>query len=49
MVAHYENQTGEEAIAEDEAAYNNPSFTMMQVPNKLVPRVRKLISKCAGK
>ncbi|HEX4055594.1 MAG TPA: hypothetical protein VHX86_15120 [Tepidisphaeraceae bacterium] len=48
VIDHYENQTDDEAIAEDEAAYNNPSFTMMQVPNELVPRVQKLISKRAG-
>lgn len=48
VIAHYENQTDEEAIAEDEAAYNDPSSTMMQVPNELVPRVQKLISKRAG-
>ena len=48
MIAHYENQTDEEAIAEDEAAYSNPAFTMMQVPKALVPQVQKLISKRAG-
>ncbi len=48
VIAHYESQTNEEAIAEDEAAYTDPSFTMMQVPNELVPRVQKLIAKRAG-
>ena len=48
VLAHYENQTDDQAIAEDEAAYNNPSFTMMQVPIELVPRVQKLIAKRAG-
>jgi hypothetical protein len=48
VLAHYENQTDNQAIAEDEAAYNNPLFTMMQVPVELVPRVQKLIAKRAG-
>jgi hypothetical protein len=48
VIAHYENQTDDQAIAEDEAAYNNPAFTMMQVPKDLVPRVQKLIAKRAG-
>ena len=48
VIAHYENQTDDEAIAEDEAAYHNPAFTMMQVPKELVPQVQKLISKRAG-
>jgi hypothetical protein len=48
VIAHYENQTDEEAIAEDEAAYSNPAFTMMQVPKALVPQVQKLIAKRAG-
>jgi hypothetical protein len=48
LINYYENQTDDEAIAEAEAAYKNPSFTMMQVPNELVPRVQKLISKRAG-
>ena len=48
VLKHYENQTDEEAIAEDEGAYCDPSFTMMQIPKGLVPRVQKLISKRAG-
>jgi hypothetical protein len=48
VIHHYEKQTDAQAIAEDEAAYNNPSFTMMQVPKELVPRVERLIAKRAG-
>jgi hypothetical protein len=48
VIAHYEGQTDEEAIAEDEAAYTDPAFTMMQVPTELVPRVQKLIAKRVG-
>lgn len=45
VLAHYEGQTEEDAVAEDEAAYNDPSQTLMEVPNELVPRVRELIAK----
>jgi len=48
LINYYEKQTDEEAIAEAEAAYRGPKTTMMQIPNELVPQVRKLISKRAG-
>ncbi len=45
VLAHYETQTEEEAVAEDEAAYEDSSQTFMEVPNELVPEVRELIAK----
>jgi hypothetical protein len=45
VLAHYENQTDEEAVAEDEAAYEDPDQTMVEVPRELVPAVRELIAK----
>lgn len=48
VIAHYENQTDEEAMAEDEAAYNSPASTMIQVPRALVPQVKRLIARRAG-
>jgi hypothetical protein len=45
LINYYENQTDDEAIAEAEAAYRDNATTMMQIPNKLVPKVRKLTSK----
>ena len=44
VLAHYEQQTEEEAVAEDEAAYESREYSMMEIPNKLVPRVRNLIA-----
>jgi hypothetical protein len=44
LLEHYENQTEEEAVAEDEAAYAQRGLTMVEVPNALVPRVRRLIA-----
>lgn len=48
VLAHYETQSELEAVAEDEAAAQDPSETLMAVPNDLVPKVRKLIAKQAG-
>ena len=45
ILAHYEEQTQDEAVAEDEAAYDDQSQTVMEVPNELVPAVRELIAK----
>ncbi len=45
MLQHNEEQTEEEALAEDEAAYEDSSQTMMEVPNALVPKIRELIAK----
>lgn len=44
VLAHYENQTEEEAAAEDEASFKRPSQTIMKVPRSLVPAVRELIA-----
>ena len=44
VIAFYENQTEEEAVAEDEAAYQDKNQTFMKIPAKLVPIVRELIS-----
>lgn len=45
VLEHYANQSEEEAVAEDEAAGETPSLTMMEVPRDLVPAVREMISK----
>lgn len=45
VLAHYEEQTEDEAVAEDEAAYEDQSQTTMEVPVELVPAVRELIAK----
>ena len=48
VLNHYEKQSEEEAIAEDEAAYENAAYTVMEVPKELVPKVRELIAKRAS-
>lgn len=45
VLKHYEEQTEEEMVAEDEAALEDPSQTVMEVPNELVSEVRELIAK----
>jgi hypothetical protein len=48
VLRHYEDQSEEAAVAEDEAAYRARKQTIMAVPVQLVPAVRKLIAKRAG-
>jgi hypothetical protein len=45
VLRHYESQGDEEAVAEDEAAYEATTSTTMEVPVELVPEVRELIAK----
>ena len=45
VLEHYENQTEAEAVAEDEAAWEDKSHTFVEVPNELVPAVRALLTK----
>lgn len=45
VLDHYETQRDEEAVAEDEAAFDLTTHTAMDVPVDLVPTVRQLIAK----
>lgn len=45
VLAHYESQSDDEAVAEDEAAFEASGQTVMEVPTDLVPSVRELIAK----
>ena len=45
VITHYESQSEEEAVAEDEAAFEAPDQTVMEVPTELVPAIRELIAK----
>ena len=44
VLEYYEHQTEEEAVAEDEAAYEQEGLSMMEVPRELVPKVRQLVA-----
>ena len=48
LIAHYEGQSDEEAVAEDEAAMSGSSRTVMEVPADFVPAVRDLIASRSG-
>lgn len=45
VLAHYEQQTEEESVAEDEAAFENTQQTLMEIPTELISTVRELIAK----
>jgi hypothetical protein len=45
LLEHYETQSDEAAVAEDEAAFEATTHTAMEVPVDLVPIVRELIAK----
>ena len=48
LIAHYEEQSDEEAVAEDETAMSEPGRTVMEIPTDLVPAVRDLIANRSG-
>ncbi len=45
VLAHYEQQAEEEAVAEDEAAFEDSTQTVIEVPKELLPAIRELIAK----
>lgn len=45
VLGHYEEQTESEAVAEDEAAFEDRTQTVMEIPTELVPAVRELIAR----
>ena len=49
VIAYYDQQTEDEAVAEAEEALQNESSMLIEVPIELVPTVRELIAKHAAK
>jgi hypothetical protein len=45
VLEHYEQQSEDEADAEDEATLQDPTQALIEVPRDLVPAVRELIAK----
>jgi hypothetical protein len=45
ILTHYEEQSEAEAVAEDEAAFEDRTQTVMEIPTELVPAVRELIAR----
>ena len=44
VIRHYESQTEDEAVAEDEAARNDPRHAFVAVPVELLPAVQELLA-----
>jgi clan AA aspartic protease len=49
VMAHYEQQSEEEAVAEDEAALEEETLATVSVPKSLIPAIRELITRSQGK
>jgi hypothetical protein len=49
VLKHYEQQTEEEAVAEDEAAFEDSTQAIMEVPRELVPTIRNLLQNTNGR
>jgi len=45
VLRHYEEQTDEEAVLEDEELFGKQDQTIMKIPLDLVPAVRELLAK----
>jgi hypothetical protein len=45
VLRHYEEQTEDEAVAEDEAAFRTRGQTVMVVPQRPVPAITRLITR----
>ena len=45
VLKHYEEQTEDEELAEDEAAFENGGEAVMEVPHELVPLIREIIAR----
>ena len=48
LLAHYEEQSEEGAVAEEEAAFADQSVSVMEIPVELVPAVRELLARHYG-
>jgi hypothetical protein len=47
VIAYYDNQSDEDSIAEAEAAYRKRKSTLVEVPVKLLPQVRRILARSA--
>ena len=44
LLQHYDSVSEDEEVAEDEAAFQNATQTLMAIPKELAPAVRALIA-----
>jgi hypothetical protein len=47
LIKHYEHQSDAAAAAEDDAVFGDKKHTFMRIPVRLVPAVRRLLSKAS--
>jgi hypothetical protein len=45
VIVHYEEQTEEEAVEEDEEVFEGQTQTVIEIPKELVPAVREMIAR----
>jgi hypothetical protein len=45
VISVYEQQTEDDAVAEDEAAFSPQNYTVIEVPKELLPAIREMIAK----
>lgn len=45
VLSHYEKQSDDEAVAEDETAFEDQTQTVMEISTDLAPPVRELLAK----
>ena len=48
VLQHYDSLSEDEAVAEDEGAFEDATQTVMEIPNELVPAVRALLAERAS-
>ena len=48
VLQHYDSLSEEETVAEDEAAFEDSTQTVMEIPKALVPAVRALLAEHVG-
>lgn len=44
VLAHYENQSEQAQVAEDENAFKEKERTLIEVPTELVPLIREILA-----
>jgi len=49
VLAHYNEQSDAEAVAEDEAPFSEGATTVVAVPFELLPAIRELLAQHAAK
>ena len=47
VLQYYDSLSESETVAEDEAMFEDPTQTVMEIPNELVPAVRALLAERA--